>query len=294
MISTVIAIDDEAPNLLLLEAYLDGQPYEMKAFESAYAALEYVQSGGAADAVLLDRMMPGMDGMSFIRELKALPRYAAVPVIMQTAAATPAEITESFAAGAYYYLTKPYSRETLQTVIKRALFDYSFHRSMENTGAQIKAATSRIDDVTLSFRTLGDIGEISSLLALAYPDPQSALLGIRELMVNAVEHGNLGITYDEKTNLVRRATWEKEFERRLALPENTHKFATVRLERNTSALVLTIEDSGDGFDWTRYIDFDVARARDPNGRGISMARIVSFDDIAYISPGNKVVCRKAV
>ena len=50
-----------------------------------------------------------------------------------------------------------------------------------------------------------------------------------------------------------------------------------------------IVDEGDGFDWTRYLDFDPARAFDPHGRGIAVARLSSFDALEYIGKGNLVI-----
>jgi hypothetical protein len=55
------------------------------------------------------------------------------------------------------------------------------------------------------------------------PEPRSAVYGLNELLINAVEHGNLGITYDEKIKLVVEGRLESEIERRLALPQNQAK-----------------------------------------------------------------------
>ena len=55
---------------------------------------------------------------------------------------------------------------------------------------------------------------------VACPDPEAVIIGLTELLVNAVEHGNLGITYEDKTALNAAGTWDTEVRRRLALPEN--------------------------------------------------------------------------
>jgi CheY-like chemotaxis protein/anti-sigma regulatory factor (Ser/Thr protein kinase) len=294
MTHTVLAIDDEAPNLLLIEAYLDGAGHDVRYFPSGAAAMAYLRAGGPAEAILLDRMMPDGDGLEFMKEFKSLPKFGMVPVIMQTAAAFPAQIAEGIAAGAYYYLTKPYSRELLTTVLSRALADHAFHQQREEAVARLRAVAGRIGTVELSFRSLKDVRDIAAFLASLYPRPADVVLGIRELMLNAVEHGNLGISYAEKSALVRAAGWQQEIERRLALPSSQAKAGRIRLERDAGRIVLTIEDSGPGFDWARYLEFDKSRARDPHGRGIAMARMVSFDEIAYVAPGNKVICTNRV
>jgi CheY-like chemotaxis protein/anti-sigma regulatory factor (Ser/Thr protein kinase) len=289
---TILAIDDEAPNRLLIEAYLEGQNHSIICFSGASEAMSYLQAGGPADAILLDRMMPGVDGLSFLRAFKALPSFGLVPVIMQTAAAYPVQIAEGIAAGAYYYLTKPYSREVLLAVLSRALADYAHLRERNEAATRLRVLATRVEAIELSFRSLDEIRDIAGFLSLLYPDPREVILGIRELMLNAIEHGTLGIGYDEKTVLIRQARWEQEIERRLALPENLAKSASVKLCRDGSAIELTVEDGGPGFDWNRYMVFEPSRARDTHGRGIAMSRLMSFDDVTYVGRGNRVTCVK--
>jgi CheY-like chemotaxis protein len=294
MRETVLAIDDEPPNLMLIEAYLEDEGYDLKFFPGAAAALDYLRAGGAASAILLDRMMPEMDGLSFMKSFRSMDEHMQVPVIMQTAAATPAQIAEGIAAGAYYYLTKPYSREVVRAILSRALADQEAHRALHSATAQVTGAMSRLESVELSFRSLSEVHNVALFLASLYPDSQTALLGIREMMLNAVEHGNLAITYEDKTALVRSGSWEQEVERRLNLPENATKTAHVRLDRRETELVLTVTDEGAGFDWSRFVEFDVTRARDPHGRGIAMSRMVSFSEVTFLGSGNKVICRKSL
>ena len=114
--------------------------------------------------------------------------------------------------------------------------------------------------------------------------------GLVDLMVNAVEHGNLGVTYHEKAQLKLDGTWEDEIQRRLALPEYASRCAAVKAEFSSdlTELYFTISDQGEGFDWHKYLEFDPERAFDPNGRGIAMARLMSFKTMEYVGKGNVV------
>ena len=138
-------------------------------------------------------------------------------------------------------------------------------------------------------RTLHEAKELANLLAAAHPDPERVVVGLTELLVNAVEHGNLGITYREKADLLERGDLQAEIERRLALPELASRRVNVTLERAADTLATRIEDEGDGFDWRPYNDYDPERALDPNGHGIAIARGVSFDEVTYHGRGNVVV-----
>jgi CheY-like chemotaxis protein len=290
--SNIIVVDDEKINRMLLESYLVGTGYAVRSFDGAISALQYLREGGAADTILLDRMMPDMDGIAFMHALKAMEGRASVPVIMQTAEEGSTAVAEGIAAGAYYYLIKPFKRVVLLAIVARALADRTFYHGLEQTAAEMTIAMRHMDSIRLSFRTVDDVRNVSSFLASMYPSPEAAIMGLTELMLNAVEHGNLGITYAEKSELNRRGAWLDEVERRLELPEFKNRLARVSFERDQTHLLVTIEDMGDGFDWTPYFDLAVERAADSHGRGIAMSRLVSFDEVNYVAPGNKVICTK--
>jgi anti-sigma regulatory factor (Ser/Thr protein kinase) len=126
------------------------------------------------------------------------------------------------------------------------------------------------------------------LLANACPEPAGVSLGLLELLVNAVEHGNLGITTKEKSRLLHQGLWEKDVARRLEMPENADKLAEVSFRRDADAVRFTIRDQGEGFDWKAFQEFDPARAFEPNGRGIALARQLFFADLEYIGSGSEL------
>ena len=126
-------------------------------------------------------------------------------------------------------------------------------------------------------------------LAGGFPDPARVALGLQEVLINAVEHGNLGIGYTAKTPLVVADHWHDEVMRRLDLPEHRDKTVEARFERRRETVEVTIRDQGPGFNWVKYLDFDPARAFDPHGRGIAMARTLCFDSLDYLGNGNAVM-----
>lgn len=114
-------------------------------------------------------------------------------------------------------------------------------------------------------------------------------VGLTELLVNAVEHGNLGLSYEDKKRLRLKNTWEAEVARRQSLPEYGARTVRVWVARHPNRIEFMIADEGAGFDWKRYLEFDPERMTDPNGRGIAMARMLSFSGIEFIGAGNSVV-----
>jgi CheY-like chemotaxis protein len=288
----VLVVDDEQLNLFIIEEFLEQEDIELEMHSNPVEAwLSLSAPDSNFSLVVLDRMMPELDGMELLRRMKREARFGDVPVIMQTAASSPDQVREGLEAGAYYYLTKPYEPEALISIVRAALEDRRGRRQLRSRAARLEEAQALIRSVEYSFVTLDDIASLVPVLADMCPVPDVVAPGLSDLMVNAVEHGNLGVSYQEKSLLKWEGDWEGEIQRRLALPQFQGRFATVRVERDPRFLTYTITDQGAGFVWDKFLSFDPDRAFDPNGRGIAMARMMSFASLEYQGKGNVVVAR---
>lgn len=167
---------------------------------------------------------------------------------------------------------------------------------MSNTGAGVPLLDSNssrdlrdLNEGSFTFRTLEDVHRIASLLAGLCPVPHEAEIGISELMVNAVEHGNLGISSSEKSKLKREDQWLQEIAHRLTTAERSQLAAHISFRREAKQLVFCIEDEGKGFEWHKFLEIDPERCLQMNGRGIALARKISFDSLVYEGCGNRVI-----
>lgn len=95
----ILCVDDEEVNLALLEALLTPRGYEVIKSESGGAALRNIEEQ-AVDLVLLDVMMPGMDGIEVCKRIKGNDRYRNIPVVMITALASKQDRIKAIEAGA--------------------------------------------------------------------------------------------------------------------------------------------------------------------------------------------------
>ncbi|MEP0234613.1 fused response regulator/phosphatase [Roseibium sp.] len=136
-------------------------------------------------------------------------------------------------------------------------------------------------------RTMQDAEELTTRLAAQYPEPDAVRTGIWELLANAIEHGNLAIRHEEKTELLLANKLNNEIEARLSLPVFRDRRVQVEFEKSGSQIKLKITDEGEGFDFQTYLDGE-ARLDAPNGRGIAIAQKLSFDDLIYRGKGNIV------
>ena len=206
----LLVVDDEAFNRELLQELLSNAGYAVALAEDGEAAWAILESGQHDfAAILLDRMMPRLDGMGLLARIKADKRFADLPVIFQTAIDRPADIAEGIKAGAFYYLVKPINDNVLFAIVQSAVSTFPFDMRLRQTANQEQLALANmLVKGEFQLRTLPEVRTLATALSAYYPQPQRVFLGISELMVNAVEHGNLGISYEEKSRLLQERRWE--------------------------------------------------------------------------------------
>ena len=286
----LLLVDDSPLNLNILLEFLREKDYACTTVQSGVNAWNMLeQAPDRFHAVLLDRIMPEMDGMEVLHRMKQHSILSQIPVIMQTAAATPQQTLEGLQAGAYYYLAKPFEKATLLAIVDAAVRDHISYLEVRQDLRRTTTTMRLLDSGTFRFKTPEEAKHLAMLLAHAYPDANRVVTGILELTLNAVEHGNLNIGYKEKSRLIEEEQLDSEIDRRLSDPLYSSREAMAQFVRHPDRLSLHITDQGKGFEWRKYLNFDPERAFDTHGRGIAMANKVSFDRIEYRGNGNQVI-----
>lgn len=282
----ILVVDDDPMVHKLLEYTLKSEEeFTSDKCLSAEEAQEYLADHKEVLAIILDWEMPGMNGLELLAWLKQQERYKDIPVIMLTGRDKKEEIKMGIDAGAYYYVTKPFNKEFLLSVLRAAVSEYLNIKQLAEQVQEARNPFANMQKGTFHVRTIDEGQKLSVLIANATPDPESNLI-ICELLNNAIEHGNLAISYDEKSDLIDRNELHDEMERRLLMPEYKDRYATIDIEMLQDRIVITVEDMGAGFDYTKYLTFDEARVFDNHGRGIAMANTML--DINYVGKGNIV------
>ncbi len=118
----VLVVDDDVRNIFALTAALETYGMVVEFAESGAAAIETLQSKPNFDIVLMDVMMPEMDGYEAIRRLRADPRFAKLPIISVTAKAMKGDRERCIEAGASDYITKPVDTEKLTSLLRVWLY----------------------------------------------------------------------------------------------------------------------------------------------------------------------------
>jgi CheY-like chemotaxis protein len=120
MAQTILAIDDSKKILDIIKYFLEGDGYAVKTASDPQEGIKVAREGGV-DLVLLDIMMPGMDGYTVCDTLKKDPATKEIPVVMLTAKAIILHTPKDFFYGLYGFLAKPFSKQQLLKVVSEAL-----------------------------------------------------------------------------------------------------------------------------------------------------------------------------
>jgi len=119
----ILIIDDDTRNIFALEATLRAKGFFCKAFYDAEEAIEELKKSEWG-AILIDMMMPEMDGYEAIPKIRQIKGKEHVPIIAVTAQAMPGDREKCLAAGANDYISKPIDVDRLLSVLKEQLTEY--------------------------------------------------------------------------------------------------------------------------------------------------------------------------
>jgi len=292
---TILIVDDELLNLEILREHLHDANYQTVSAEHGIQAWDLLkQHRNRFDAVLLDRMMPEMDGLELLNRIRNDAEMSLLPVIMQTAKATESNILEGLQAGASYYLTKPFDGKHLIALVKAAVDEYSCLKKIKTNASNLKKIPELPDNAEFQFRTPEEMEDLAVTVAANCESGEFLACGLLKLMLNAIEHGNLEIGYEHKARLLGENKLHEEVQQRLTSPDYSNRSANLYFTRSNDEYQFEISDQGSGFNWHDFLDIDPNRAFDINGHGIAWANAHSFDKLEFIGNGNTVKATKKI
>lgn len=135
----ILVVDDIATNVMLLKAILSKAKYNIITALSGEQALDIVEREHP-DLILLDVMMPGMDGYEVIRRLKSDERFSEIPVIFLTALQSSEDVVKGFNLGASDYVFKPFNNKELITRVTHYISLVASERIIIKQSEDLKAA----------------------------------------------------------------------------------------------------------------------------------------------------------
>ncbi|MDB6096211.1 MAG: response regulator with CheY-like receiver, AAA-type ATPase, and DNA-binding domain [Francisellaceae bacterium] len=243
--------------------------------------------------VILDQYFLSSD-QDFCSKIQLSTSLKLLSIIILTESEDLNFIKKALLSGAQFCLPLNKIEEYGLIVINQAIHNnrkYNLNVNKLNQDLELSnSVIHSLESANFKFRTLEEASNLANFLAKACPNPRMAVVGLSEIFINAIEHGNLNISYQEKTLLKKQLNWQEEIEKRLLTPENKNKYIEVTFKKNKTEIIIEVTDQGAGFDWQSYQEFKPEKILDIHGRGILLAKSISFSELTYNAKGNQVHC----
>ena len=133
------------------------------------------------DAILLDRMMPDMDGIDVVKWMNSNKKISTPPIIMLTVLDRPEQVKEGIDEGVFYYLTKPIQEPVLKSVVSSAVRESKQHKLLTQELERHRNGFKLLDNASFKVHTLDEADDVACFIANSFPEPSKILPGIAAL-----------------------------------------------------------------------------------------------------------------
>ncbi|ABZ83174.1 two component diguanylate cyclase [Heliomicrobium modesticaldum Ice1] len=159
----ILIIDDAEDTRLYLQAVLASDGFEVYATASAQEALAHLQDRPSIDLILLDVIMPGIDGIELCQQIKSDAAWRDVPVIMVTALTNIEDLDRAFAAGAMDYIMKPVKKRELLARIRSALALKTEMDRRKEREEELLRVTAELEEAVRKLQNLSSLDGLTGL-----------------------------------------------------------------------------------------------------------------------------------
>ena len=284
----ILIVDDEEGIRNLLRDIFETEGYQLALAENGREALEQYEIF-RPDLIIADIKMPKMDGLELLQEIRSKDND--VLIVLMTGYGSEEYAVKAVEFRANNYLHKPINQNQLKHVVKKyesIVRERTFQQKIIGMFKNRSFTLEFGNDLKLVSR-IADRLMLETVDALHSKDKLGIHLGLVELITNAIEHGNLAITYDETSEYVQKeGTTHTLVKERMNDPKYGDRKVTIQFNMDQEKCEWLIEDEGDGFDWKSIPKHELSDIiMLEHGRGIYLSGL-QFDKIEYLGKGNRV------
>ncbi|MCP4148931.1 MAG: response regulator, partial [bacterium] len=284
----ILIIDDNVDLLDYLKDFFMIYNYEVILAETGNEGIEKFREY-IPDIVISDMRLPDKNGNIVVKEIKEIDKD--VPIIIITGYSDHQLILSAMKNGAVDLLKKPFKPNDLKYLINK--IETLFKK------IKVKLSASFVQWEKRHLIIRNDIHIIRSVVDFIFSnidyiceDVSFMKIGLQEVLINAIEHGNLDISNKEKQELLDKGDYNKILKERVQHSEYKDKFVDIKIFSTPEYLKITIQDMGKGFDPTNIPDPEnPENFLKESGKGILMA-MHAFDEVQYNDLGNCVTLIK--
>ncbi|MEO5359944.1 MAG: response regulator [Nitrospirota bacterium] len=267
MNNCVLVVDDQPINVRLLDVQLKAAGYTVLPAYGGQEALDMANKH-MPDIILLDIMMPGMDGYETCRSLKSNPKTAGIPVIFISALTDVSEKVNAFKCGGVDYICKPFQRDEVLSRVSTHLKLYFLQKSLQQQiDAEIAKRQSR-EQLLVQQSKMAAMGEMLGMILHQWKQPLNAISSTAQDLEDAFIHNELDKQYlhssvntiisqtdfmlrtaDDFRNFLRPSKAKTSFSVKNAIEEVISMFSPYFAK---SGIAINISCSGDDFSTTGY------------------------------------------
>jgi DNA-binding response OmpR family regulator len=289
----ILIIDDEKPVRDVLDIALSEEGYDSLQAQSGEQGIDLFRTS-EPDIVITDVMMPGIDGIEVTKRMRK--QRDDIDVVVMSGFGTEELVINALRAGASNYIKKPIVFDELFKILD----DIIFKRENRKRYEILKDIVEREQKTLLIGNDVSRVwGAVNQVLfnvqaSVDHSSLEGMCIGLYELLINAIEHGNLGITFQDKSDALQNSTYPELLQNRMLEADREGKVVRIECDYTPTAMSIVISDQGAGFDLDTLPDMkDAGSMLLDHGRGILLANLF-YDSVDYDEPGNCVRISKSL
>lgn len=284
----LLLIDDNTDLLEYLANFFSIYNYEVIKAETGKKGLELFRHY-LPDIVISDIRLPDVRGTELIGKIHGINEKT--PIVVITAYADRKLILDALRKGAVEILKKPFRQRQLKYLINK--IETIFRQRKVEISSRFLNWEKRILEIENDiFLIPSVVNFIFSSIDYLCRDDSLIRLGLQEIVINAIEHGNLEISSEEKNRMLEKGNYAQKLVKRARKSRYRDRRVSLRVFSNPDYFKIIVEDQGPGFDTGKLPDITRPdNLLQESGKGILMA-MNAFDRVGYNDRGNRVTLLK--
>jgi DNA-binding response OmpR family regulator len=286
----VLVVEDDYSSRELLRICVEKEGYQCQTANDGLDGFNLFKKY-CPDLIISDVRMPNMDGIELLESIRKISKD--VIIVFITGHGNEELALQALQLGANNYIKKPIDITEIKTLTNR-YYDVIRSKAIQSNIVDLIKHREMEIEITSDMNLVQSLANYLSKKTGNFFDSKERMrieLGINELLINAIEHGNWNISYEEKNEALLKNRIADLYKTRQEHPNNIDKKVVVKYKQSEKYCEWIITDDGIGFDWKIVPDpikTDLTRI---NGRGILLSRL-QFDEMEYIGNGNSVRIKK--